>query len=96
LLARLKEKAGGDWVFASRRGSGPIVALQKAWSAVRAKARLPGLRLHDLRHSFASEAVNFGASLFLTGSVLGHRQAATTQRYAHLQSSPVRSGNREA
>jgi integrase len=91
LLARLKEKAGGDWVFASRRGSGPIVALQKAWSALRTKAHLPGLRLHDLRHSYASEAINAGASLFMTGAILGHRQSSTTQKYAHLQSTQVRS-----
>jgi integrase len=90
LLADMKEAAGAPWVFPSRRGSGPIVGLQKVWNAVRIKADLPGLRVHDLRHSFASEAINSGASLFLTGSVLGHRQAATTQRYAHLQSSPVR------
>ena len=91
LLAGMKEEVAGDsWVFPSRRGGGPIVGLQKVWSAIRVKANLPGLRIHDLRHSFASEAINSGASLFLTGSVLGHRQAATTQRYAHLQSSPVR------
>ncbi len=90
LLAGMQEGAGASWVFPSRRGSGPIVGLQKVWSAIRIKADLPGLRIHDLRHSFASEAINSGASLFLTGSVLGHRQAATTQRYAHLQSSPVR------
>jgi integrase len=90
LLASLKVTADSEWVFPSRLGTGPIVGLQKVWSSLRAKAALPSLRIHDLRHSFASEAINAGASLFLTGSVLGHRQAATTRRYAHLQSSPVR------
>ncbi len=90
LLALLKEKARNEWVFPSRRGIGPIVGLQKVWDRLRTVAGLSGLRIHDLRHSFASEAINAGASLYLTGSVLGHRQAVTTQRYAHLQSSPVR------
>jgi site-specific recombinase XerD len=90
LLSSLKETAVGEWVFPSRLGTGPIVGLQKVWTSLRAVAVLPSLRIHDLRHSFASEAINAGASLYLTGSVLGHRQAATTQRYAHLQSSPVR------
>jgi integrase len=90
LLASLKENGDSQWVFPTRRGAGPIVGLQKVWISLRTKAALPDLRIHDLRHSFASEALNAGASLFLTGSVLGHRQAATTQRYAHLQSSPVR------
>jgi integrase len=90
LLTSLKEGAESEWVFPSRRGTGSIVGVQKVWNSLRAKAALPGLRIHDLRHSFASVAINGGASLFLTGSVLGHRQAATTQRYAHLQSSPVR------
>jgi integrase len=76
LLASLKEGTDGQWVFPSRRGTGPIVGLQKVWNSLRAKAALPALRIHDLRHSFASEAINAGASLFLTGSVLGHRQAA--------------------
>ena len=90
LLANLKEAADSNWVFPSRRGTGPIVGLQKVWHFLRVEAVLPGLRIHDLRHSFASEAINAGASLYLTGSVLGHRQAATTQQYAHIQSSPVR------
>ena len=77
-------------MFSSRLGCGTNVVLQKVGSSIRIKAEFPGLRIHDLRHSFASEAINSGASLFLTGSVLGHRQASTTQRYAHLQSSPVR------
>ena len=90
LLEDLHEIGDRHWVFPSQRGTGPIVGLQKVWNSLRSEAGLKGLRIHDLRHSFASEAINAGASLFLTGSVLGHRQAATTQRYAHLQSTPVR------
>lgn len=91
LIVKLKAAGEGEWVFPSRRGRGPIVGLQKVWSQIRKQANLPTLRLHDLRHSFASQAINGGASLYLTGAVLGHRQSSTTQRYAHLQSDPVRS-----
>lgn len=92
ILARRKKAAakGAQFVFPSARGSGPIVGIQKFWSSLREKADLADVRLHDLRHSFASQAVNAGASLYLTGAILGHRQASTTQRYAHLQSGPVR------
>ena len=48
------------------------------------------MRLHDLRHSFASVAVAGGDSLYLVGKVLGHKQASTTQRYAHLSDDPLR------
>jgi integrase len=65
-------------------------ALAKAWQRVRAQADLPGVRLHDLRHSFASFGAAGGASLLLIGKALGHTQAATTQRYAHLGHDPVR------
>jgi site-specific recombinase XerD len=91
LIAELKRTASSAWVFPSSRGTGPIVGIQKIWNDIRARADLPTVRLHDLRHSFASQAINGGASLFLTGAILGHRQSATTQRYAHLQSDPVRS-----
>jgi integrase len=90
LIRRLKEARQSDWVFPSRRGAGPIVGIQKAWTDLRKSANLPGLRIHDLRHSFASEAINSGASLFITGAILGHRQASTTQKYAHLRAAPVR------
>jgi integrase len=64
--------------------------LAKAWARIRNRADLPGVRLHDLRHSFASFGAAGGASLLLIGKALGHRQAATTQRYAHLGHDPVR------
>jgi site-specific recombinase XerD len=57
---------------------------------VRAGANLKGLRIHDLRHSFASFAVADGASLFLIGKLLGHANARTTERYAHLSNDPLK------
>lgn len=67
-----------------------LVNLQKAWRRIRARAELNDVRLHDLRHSFASFAAAQGASLLMIGKLLGHTQAQTTLRYAHLVSDPVR------
>ncbi len=66
------------------------MGLQKAWEHLRDRAGLSDVRVHDLRHSFASVAVAGGDSLYLVGKVLGHRQARTTEAYAHLQDDPVR------
>ncbi len=78
------------YVLPAAKGGGHVVGLQKAWDRLRERAGLPGLRLHDLRHSFASFAVADGASLYLVGKVLGHRQARTTELYAHLSDDPLR------
>ena len=64
--------------------------LPKAWGRVRIAASLPGVRIHDLRHSFASFAVAKGASLALIAKVLGHAQASTTERYAHFSQNPAK------
>jgi integrase len=77
------------WVLPATRGAGPLVGLDSAWRKVRERAELRGLRLHDLRHSFASFAVADGSSLFLVGKVLGHRHARTTEKYAHVAHDPV-------
>ena len=67
-----------------------FVGLQKTWERIRKRAALVGVRLHDLRHSFASVAVAGGDSLYLVGKVLGHQQARTTERYAHLADDPLK------
>lgn len=67
-----------------------FVGLQKVWERVREIAELPGVRLHDLRHSFASVGASGGDSLYIVGKLLGHNQAHTTQRYAHLADDPVK------
>jgi integrase len=71
--------------------------VQKAWRRIRALAGLHDVRLHDLRHTHASEAVSAGESLYIVGKILGHSHAATTQRYSHLAEDPIRdAANRTA
>jgi len=64
--------------------------LDKIWARIRLKASLKNVRLHDLRHTFASWAVMTGYGLPLTGALLGHSAVATTQRYAHLGNDPLK------
>jgi integrase len=83
LLAGLPRK--GPWVFPSRTHAGlPLRDIRKTWWRVLERGELPGLRLHDLRHTHASVGAASGLSLQLIGSLLGHRRTATTERYAHL------------
>ncbi len=88
LLSALPRR--GEHVLPAAMGSGHYTGLQKDWERVRARAGLAGVRVHDLRHSFASFAVADGNSLFLIGKVLGHKQARTTEIYAHLADDPIR------
>jgi len=78
------------YVLPAAKGAGHYTGLQKDWERTRVRAGLSGLRLHDLRHSFASFAVADGHTLFMVGKVLGHKQARTTEGYAHLADDPVR------
>lgn len=84
-------KADATWVFPDRRHPGrPVANLDWAWVMIRKRAELPDLRIHDLRHSFASVAVAGGEGLVLIGNLLGHEHVVTTSRYAHLSDDPVR------
>lgn len=83
-------RAESDYVFPAVTGTKHVVGLQKAWGRVRTKAGLDDVRIHDMRHSFASFAAADGTSLFLIGKVLGHTQARTTEKYAHLANDPLR------
>ena len=89
-LAELPRQEDSPYVLPAERGDGHFVGIQKPWQRVRGAAGLNDLRIHDLRHSFASIAVSGGDSLYLVGKVLGHRQSRTTERYAHLQDDPLR------
>ncbi len=72
------------WVFANPKTAKPYVSIFYAWNTARKKAGLPDVRIHDLRHSFASFLINNGRSLYEVQKLLGHTQIITTQRYAHL------------
>jgi integrase len=80
---------GCPWVFPGKGYRGPLVGLQKTWYAIRSDAGVDDVRIHDLRHAFASVAVASGESLFITGKLLGHARPETTARYAHLADDPV-------
>ncbi len=81
---------GSPWVIRGKVKGAHLINLEKPWRRIRKRAKLDDVRLHDLRHSFASVAAATGSSLLVIGALLGHTQAATTQRYAHLAADPVK------
>ncbi len=87
VLAKLPRRS--EWVLPTARGDTPI-SMAKPWERIRTAAKLEKLRLHDLRHSFASVGAGSGQSLLIIGRLLGHRTPGMTQRYAHLADDPLR------
>ena len=79
----------GIWVFPGRAG-GPARGLGRFWRGVRAEAGLADVRLHDLRHNYASIALQSGETILTIGRLLGHRRAETTLKYIHLDDGAVR------
>jgi integrase len=80
----------GNFVIAGNHDDKPRSDLQKPWALVSKQADLAGLRLHDLRHSFASVGAGSGLGLPIIGKLLGHTNSKTTERYAHLAADPLR------
>ena len=90
-LRQMPVVEGSPYVFPSTRDANrPFQSLPKAWLNIRKRAGLDDVRLHDLRHSFASMGLLAGQALPMIGKLLGHSQVATTARYAHLADDPVR------
>src|SRR5208283_5991191 len=90
VLASLPRIEGNPHIIAGAKDGAPRVDLKKPWAAVKRAAGLEGVRLHDLRHSFASVGAGASMGLPIIGKLLGHSQAATTARYAHLDADPLR------
>lgn len=92
VLAGLKRI--GSHVIASQsagtEGEKPRADLNRPWRSIAKRAGLAGLRIHDLRHTHASFGAGAGLGLPIIGKLLGHARASTTQRYAHLDTDPLR------
>ncbi len=95
ILSRLPRLGSNDHVIVGRGDGAHLVNLQKPWRRIRTRAALHDVRLHDLRHSFASIAAASGASLPMIGKLLGHTQPQTTARYAHLADDPITALNQD-
>ncbi len=84
-----------DWLFPGKTGAGPLRSLFHTWNELRKNLDLNDVRLHDLRHSFASFLVNQGCSLYEVQKMLGHGDPRVTMRYAHLElESMLRAANK--
>jgi integrase len=90
VLASLPRIVGNPHIIPGEKDGAPRADLKKPWAAVSRAAGLEGVRIHDLRHSFASFGAGASLGLPIIGKLLGHSQAATTHRYAHLDSDPMR------
>ncbi len=90
LLTELHTEDSAGPVFPGSSVTGSTTAVWKVWDKARQRAKLPEVRIHDLRHSFASVGAASGDSLVVIGALLGHRDTATTARYAHLANDPLK------
>jgi integrase len=90
VLASLPRIESNPYIIAGAKDGAPRADLKKPWAAVTRAAGLEGVRLHDLRHSFASFGAGASLGLPIIGKLLGHSQPATTARYAHLDADPMR------
>jgi integrase len=90
ILSTLPRIAGNPHIISGEQVGAPRADLKRPWAAVTQAAGLEGVRIHDLRHSFASIGAGASMGLPVIGKLLGHSQAATTHRYAHLDTDPLR------
>lgn len=95
ILVGADRTTGNPYVCRGDNSNRPLVGLQKIWERVRVRAGLENVRLHDLRHSFASVGAGAGLGLYMIGKILGHTQARTTQRYAHLADDPIKAASEQ-
>jgi integrase len=95
ILAGLPRVEGNPYILPGRTDGKPRADLHLPWAAIRHAAGLEGVRLHDLRHSFASTGAGAGLGLPVIGALLGHTTPGMTSRYAHLANDPVKRASNE-
>jgi len=89
VLAQIERKPEDVYVFANPETGKPFVSVFKPWDRIRTNAGMPYLRMHDLRHAYASMCVNNGCTIYEVSQLLGHADTRVTQRYAHLSTSTM-------
>lgn len=87
---------GYEYLFINHQTGKPYTTIMKVWERLREQAELPHLRIHDLRHSFASFLVNSGRTLYEVQQILGHSQSIVTERYAHLSTKTLQDASNSA
>lgn len=87
------DEKGEHHLFINHKTGKPYTTIMKVWARLRNKAGLPHLRIHDLRHSFASFLVNSGRTLYEVQQILGHSQSIVTERYAHLSTKTLQNAS---
>ncbi len=85
IFASLQRQDGNPYIFCGKLLGKPLNNINRTWRKVRTLAGIPDVRIHDLRHSFASFALKQGVDLYTVSKLLGHKNIATTTRYAHLE-----------
>ncbi|WP_420430987.1 tyrosine-type recombinase/integrase [Hyphobacterium sp.] len=95
ILSGLERQEGSSFVFPAARGDSHFQGLTKEWLQIRKRAGLEDVRIHDLRHTFASISIMNGVPIAVLSKLLGHASITTTERYAHLSNDPVRQGAEE-
>lgn len=96
VLGHLPTREKGGYLFVNRQTGKPYTTLMKVWDRLRQKAGLPHLRLHDLRHNYASMLINAGRTLYEVQKILGHSTPAVTERYSHLTSETLQAAAHKA
>ena len=90
VLAALPRQPDNPWIISGRGRGTRLANLNASWLVVRKEARLDDVRIHDLRHSYASRALSLGESPPMIGRLFGHAELQTTTRYVHLARDSVR------
>ncbi len=93
LISEIERQDDNPFVIPGRKAGSHLRSLNGPWQRIRSSAGLDDVRIHDIRHSYASFGVNLGLPLPMIGKVLGHSNSAMTERYAHLADHPVREAN---
>ncbi len=93
ILTEIPRIANNPFVICGQKEGSHLVNIKDPWRKIRKNAGLEDVRIHDLRHNFASSGVASGHHLKIIGSLLGHADTATTERYAHLANDPLQTAN---